>query len=106
MIDRARLVALLLSLAVASCGEDGAQEGEDYGNLLESPGGLIVLQEEHPHGWGRSDCFLCHQIRNSHTVNRTGLPDDVVDLEGVRAIIQNQGEQSCPLCHGDNGVTE
>jgi hypothetical protein len=97
------LTAALLVLA-AGCGSGGDQEGEDYGNLLESPGGLVVLEQEHPDGWGHPECFACHMVRNIHTVNRTGLPDEDVDLEGVRDIVDSQGTASCSLCHGDNGV--
>lgn len=107
MKARAILTCVAVSLLLAGCGDISSDpEGEDYGNLLASPGGLVVLEEEHPDGWGRPDCFLCHNVNNIHNVNRTGLPDDVVDLEGVRAIVANQGEQSCSLCHGDNGVPE
>lgn len=102
-MKRAALIFVTLFLALG-CGEGGDQEGEDYGNLLESPAGLVVLQDEHPDGWGHSDCFDCHVTRNIHTVNRTGLPDDEVDLDGVRAIVDSQGTASCSLCHGDNGV--
>lgn len=104
--SRSLFLLALLGAVLAACGQDGAQEGEDYGNLLDSPGGLIVLQEEHPDGWGRPDCFLCHQGSNLHMVNRTGLPDAVVDLPGVRAIVGTQGEASCAQCHGDNGVPQ
>ena len=99
-------VGLLLgSLAVVSaCGSDAAPQSENYGNILASPGGLVVLEEEHPTGWMRSDCFGCHNVNNMHQVNRTGLSDEQADLPGIRAIIENQGESSCTLCHGDNGV--
>jgi len=93
---------ILFLLVVAGCGSDAPLQSEDYGNLLASPGGLVVLEEEHPSGWGRQDCFFCHEIRNMHTVNRTGLPD--LDLEEIQLIIQDQGESSCMLCHGTNGV--
>ena len=96
---------LLCALAVVSaCGSDAAPQSENYGNLLASPGGLVVLEEEHPTGWMRSDCFGCHNVNNIHQVNRTGLPDDEVDLAAVRAIVQNEGESSCMMCHGSNGV--
>jgi hypothetical protein len=106
-------LAVLVALAVAACGEDGNPDSEDFGNILNSPAGLVVVEEEHPSGWGRPDCFLCHEIRNMHVVNRTGLPDcdDVdpdletcLDLGEIQSIIRNGGEQSCGLCHGDNGV--
>jgi len=107
------MLALAAGL-LAACGNGGSQEGEDYGNLLASPGGLIVLEEEHPTGWGRPDCQTCHEVRNSHTVNRTGLANcedvpsgtDCIDLNAIQSIIRQQGEQSCPLCHGDNGVQQ
>lgn len=98
-------IALLLSFAaVSGCGSDAAPQSEDYGNLLASPAGLVVLEQEHPSGWTRPDCFGCHNVNNIHQVNRTGLPDDEVDLPNVRAIVRNDGETSCTMCHGSNGV--
>ena len=103
MRRRAALSTFLL-LVAAGCGSSGGATSENYGNLLASPEGLIVTQQEHPTGWGRPECFACHEIRNIHTVNRTGLPDNAVDLASVRAIVRSQGEASCPQCHGGNGV--
>jgi hypothetical protein len=91
-----------LVLFACGCGEDGSYESEDYGNLLNSPQGLVLVEEEHPAGWGRPDCFLCHEVRNMHTVNRTGLPD--LDLGEIRDLVRSQGEASCAQCHGANGV--
>jgi hypothetical protein len=112
MVDRradrravSRVLGLTLLACLVGCGSDADPQSENYGNLLASPGGLVVLEEEHPTGWTRPDCFGCHDVDNMHQVNRTGLPDDEVDLPGIRAIIQNQGESSCMLCHGNNGVT-
>jgi hypothetical protein len=105
VLARVVLCALFTTvLALAGCGSDSRPMSEDYGNLLASPGGLVVLQEEHPSGWTRPDCFACHNVNNIHQVNRTGLPNNVADLAGVRAIVNNQGLASCALCHGDNGV--
>ncbi len=98
--------ALFLGTLVAACGNSGDIEGEDYGNLLASPEGLVIVEEEHPTGWTRAQCFACHEIRNIHTVNRTHLPDELIDLPGVRAIVLEQGEASCAACHGDNGVAQ
>jgi hypothetical protein len=102
-------------LVIGGCGNSGSEEGDDFGNLLASPAGLIVVREEHPTGWGRPDCLACHEVRNMHIVNRTGLPNcddvpdpssgDCIDLPEIQSIIHNQGEDSCSLCHGDNGVT-
>lgn len=94
------------SLFLAACGSDAGPQSENYGNLLVSPDGLVIVEEEHPTGWTRPDCFGCHNVNNIHQVNRTGLPDDDVDLPGVRAIVQSGGEASCAMCHGSNGVAQ
>jgi hypothetical protein len=99
------VASLVLAVALVACGSASGPQSEDYGNLLASPGGLVVLEEEHPTGWTRPDCFGCHNVNNMHQVNRTGLPDEKVDLPEIRAIIENQGLESCVLCHGDNGAT-
>ena len=101
---RRAVLSSFLWLVAAACGSSGGATSENYGNLLASPEGLVVTQQEHPTGWGRPECFACHEICNIHTVNRTGLPDDVIDLAGVRAIVQSGGEASCPMCHGSNGL--
>ena len=99
-------ICIFFLCVLAACGSGAAPQSEDYGNLLASPGGLVVLEEEHITGWTRPDCFGCHNVNNIHQVNRTDLPDDAVDLAGVRAIVQSGGEASCPMCHGSNGVEQ
>jgi hypothetical protein len=104
-VERAvRVAAILVAASAIGCGSGSSPQSENYGNLLASPGGLVVLEEEHPTGWMRPDCFGCHDVNNIHQVNRTGLTDEQADLPGIRAIIQNQGESSCSQCHGTNGV--
>ena len=100
-IGLALVVAFPLLIALG-CGSDGGLESENYGNLLASPQGLIVVEEEHPSGWGRPDCFACHEIRNMHVENRTGIPD--LDMDAIRELVREQGEDSCEQCHGTNGV--
>jgi hypothetical protein len=105
---------LAIVAAFAACGNGGAQDGENYGDILSSPDGLVLVEDEHRTGWGRSDCFGCHEIRSMHIVNRTSLPncnevadpaaESCIDLPEIQSIIHNGGEQSCMLCHGDNGV--
>ncbi|GIW44492.1 MAG: hypothetical protein KatS3mg077_1774 [Candidatus Binatia bacterium] len=92
----------LALVLLAACGEDARPPVENYGNLLESPAGLVLVAEEHPSGWGRADCFLCHLPDRMHRVNRTGISD--LDLAFIRSVVRNQGEASCAACHGDNGV--
>lgn len=103
MLQRTIFGGFLLLLA-AGCGDNAGVTSENYGNLLASPDGLVLVEEEHPTGWTRPECFTCHEVQNIHTVNRTGLPDSVIDLAGVRALVASGGEGSCPQCHGSNGV--
>ncbi|HXG30844.1 MAG TPA: hypothetical protein VNK81_04295 [Thermodesulfobacteriota bacterium] len=81
----------------------GDDEGQDFGNLFEGTDGLVLTQEEHPDGWGRSDCFACHPITEIHRVDRTG---GLLPLEDIQRFVNQEGLDSCPICHGDNGVTE
>ena len=103
-VSRSGAFVALCVLCLAACGSDASPQSENYGNVLASPSGLVLVQEEHQTGWGRADCFACHNANNIHQVNRTGLPDDEADLANVRAIVHNQGESSCVMCHGANGV--
>ena len=103
-LRRARWAVAVLALALVGCGSEAGPQSENDGNILASPEGLVLVESEHPTGWTRPDCFACHNVNNIHNINRTGLPNDVVDLPGVRAIVSNQGLASCPQCHGDNGV--
>ncbi len=105
-------LCLIVSL-VAGCGDDGSEDTEDYGNILNSPAGLILVEEEHPSGWMRPDCSACHEPRNSHRENRTGIPEcdaasgvttACIDLAAIRQIVVEQGDAGCVQCHGNNGV--
>jgi hypothetical protein len=97
-----RLIIATLFVLAGGCGSSGPPQSEDYGNLFNSPAGLILVEEEHPTGWGRPDCFSCHSVGNIHIINRTGIAD--LDLAAVRAVVQSEGLASCPQCHGNNGV--
>ena len=97
-------VCCCAALFLAACGSTADPQSENYGNILASPEGLVLVQQEHRAGWMRADCFGCHDVNNIHQINRTGLPDDEVDLPGVRAIVNSGGEASCMMCHGTNGV--
>jgi len=68
--------------------------------MLDSDGGLLVTQAEHPTGWGQSDCTQCHAIPELH---RQGCTPGI-DLEQVRAVVQTDRVDSCMGCHGENGT--
>ena len=87
---------MILALLLAACGaEDPCAERRD---LTMTPGGLDLTAEEHPTGWGHSDCFLCHQRWKVHS-------DDCIDGVAIdtAAIVAETGED-CVACHGANGV--
>jgi hypothetical protein len=82
---------------VAGC---GPEEGCEQGSMRDSPGGLELRASEHPTGWGQEPCAACHV---EAVIHREGCTEDV-DLEAVRAEVEERGEGSCQRCHGDNGV--
>ncbi len=91
-------VAILLMMLFA-CGRE-TTHGEDYGDLVNSPGGLVLDQSKHEFGWQKSGCSLCHNLNNIH------LNDDVegFDMPAVRELVAEQGISVCHECHGTNGV--
>lgn len=94
------LVPLLLALTLAcSCGSANST-GEDYGDLLNSPSGLTLTQEEHQSGWGKSTCNTCHIFNNIHI----SLSESGYDMAAVRDSVSTDGLSSCATCHGGNGV--
>lgn len=96
------IVYCLVSLVfLLSCGSSELDQGEDYGNILESPEGLILTEEEHPGGWGRADCNTCHNLDNIHLENRTDIS---IDIEAIHDQALEEGNSGCPDCHGANGI--
>jgi hypothetical protein len=91
----------IVLILVFGCGQ-GTNSGDDYGDLLLSPLGLVLTPHEHRGGWGRSDCFACHPLENIHLQNRSSV---AVDLMAIRDLTVIQGEASCPTCHGTNGTS-
>ena len=95
-----RILAFALALAaLAACGSDDPCAG--VSDLLASPGGLALTEAEHPAGWGRSDCMLCHQAAAIHTASCASAP---VDLAAVREEADPEDTRTCVACHGANGV--
>jgi hypothetical protein len=68
--------------------------------MLDSQGGLLVTEEEHPTGWGLEHCDECHAIFQLH---RLGCTEEV-DLEEVHEVVEEEDLASCGICHGENGV--
>ena len=50
-----RVVSVLVAATIVGCGSGSSPQSENYGNLLASPGGLVLVEGEHLTGWGRSD---------------------------------------------------
>ena len=101
---RRRLWLVVIVAAVAACGGSGNDDGVDFGNLIESAQGTQLTLQEHPDGWGRRDCFLCHPAEDIHQEDRTGT--GVLPLADIRALVRRDGLESCALCHGSNGVED
>lgn len=94
-----KYLLIILFLGIG-CGEATLDEGEDYGNLLESPEGLVLTEEEHTAGWGHAECDTCHNLDNIHLVNRTDIS---LDIEAIHDQALEEGISSCSSCHGSNG---
>ncbi|MBI2343759.1 MAG: hypothetical protein HYV02_05465 [Deltaproteobacteria bacterium] len=102
MRGRRRIFCLLLCAVVGgvACGSEQLQ-GEDYGDLLVSPSGLVLTQDEHAVGWGKSDCTLCHNFNNLHLVDQTNTG---INVTAIQDLVFSDGLDSCAVCHGTNGV--
>jgi hypothetical protein len=95
------MMVMVALIALAGCG-GGNDHGEDFGNLITSAQGTQLTRAEHPTGWGRSECFLCHPVDEIHHVDRSGTGTE--PLDDIRRLVDRDGLTSCHLCHGDNGV--
>jgi hypothetical protein len=102
IMSRLKLILFVVLLVIGGCGT-ADDEGQDFGDLFLGIEGVVLTEEEHPGGWGRSDCVACHPIAEIHRVDRTGM---ALPLEDIREFVEEEGPDSCPICHGDNGVEE
>ncbi|OGQ05819.1 MAG: hypothetical protein A3F82_06230 [Deltaproteobacteria bacterium RIFCSPLOWO2_12_FULL_44_12] len=95
------LPILLISVGfLTSCGGAALNEGENYGNILNTSQGLTLTQAEHQIGWGQSECTICHNLENIHLVDRTGI----TDIKAVHNQALSEGISGCAACHGTNGA--
>ena len=90
------IIAVILLLTV-SCGRTERQT-EDYG--IKSLDDLTLRSENHPHGYGKSECFFCHLPNAIHRVNRLNAPSFSI----ANDLVRQSGLLSCSGCHGSNGV--
>lgn len=67
---------------------------------LATSSDIILTAENHPHGYGHSQCFLCHLPNNIHQEDRLHLPSFGL----ARDLVSQDGIASCSGCHGGNGV--
>jgi len=98
------VLAAVAMVALVGCGGKGNDDGEDFGNLIASAQGTQLTRAEHPTGWGRTECFLCHPVDEIHKVDRSGT--GTLPLADIRRLVDRDGLASCHLCHGDNGVDQ
>ena len=80
----------------------GSQHGQPEDYHMTSTDDLILKPSNHPHGYGRSDCFLCHIHSRIHQVDHLNSPN--FDL--APALVKQSKLKSCSGCHGKNGVGE
>jgi len=97
------IVVAVAVTAFVGCGK-GNDDGENFGNLIASAQGTQLTRDEHPTGWKRSECFLCHPVDEIHKVDRSGT--GVLPLADIRRLVDRDGLSSCHLCHGDNGLDQ
>lgn len=81
---------------VLGCGDNNRYE--DY--HFQSAGDIVLTEQNHPHGYGKSECFYCHVKVNIHQKDRLG--NSAVGL--ARQLVEQSGISSCSGCHGKNGL--
>lgn len=90
-----RLSLFFVILFLAGCGVQ--RQYESYPMTLAD---LTITTQNHPHGYGKSECFACHLPSNIHNVDRIGAPSFAI----AKTLVTQQGLASCAGCHGTNGV--
>lgn len=96
-----RVVGYAALCWLVGCGAASTNTGENFGDLLTSPAGLVLTGAEHPGGWGRTDCDTCHNLGNLHLVNHSAI---AIDIAAVHDQAIQNGNAGCIACHGANGV--
>lgn len=97
-----RLVTNLVIFFLLSACQVNSRQVENYGDINTTTGGIALSsQQEHPSGWGRSECLLCHNVK----LNIHRGPNSPVDADAIVFLTQqNGGARYCLTCHGPNGL--
>lgn len=90
-----RFLAILL-LVISACSVK--RQTEDYN--MQTVADLTLTPDNHPHGYTRSQCFMCHLPNNIHQVDRIGAPS----FSLAKPLVDQYGLSICASCHGSNGV--
>ena len=77
-------------------GCDAERKYEDYN--LPDENALTLTQDNHPHGFGQTECFYCHVKANIHEVDR--LRSALFPL--AKSLVEEEGIHACSTCHGNN----
>lgn len=93
-----KFATLLLVVFIQGC-DAPERQYEDYN--LRTSADLTLTEANHPHGYGRNACFVCHLPGNIHRQNTLGDPL----FDSAQDLVERYGLKSCAGCHGDNGVS-
>ena len=105
-----RIITLLfltsLGLFSFACSDDKQDKlpAEDYGDIYVANSNSFFLSEKtHEIGWGKSECFMCHNVNNIHLKDRTASKRGNVTY--ARLKVHENGVKACAGCHGANGIS-
>jgi hypothetical protein len=91
-----RLAVILSFPLLSTCGL--VRQSENY--YVATIADLTLSATNHPHGWGKSNCLVCHNPSNLHQVNRLGA----ASFSLAQSLVTASGNAACSGCHGTNGV--
>lgn len=90
-------LGIFLIIGMSACQVERQYEND---NML-STADLTLTASNHPHGYTRKECFMCHLPQNIHQVDRLGAPS----FPSARPLVEQHGITICAACHGSNGVS-
>jgi hypothetical protein len=100
MIRKPALILASTAFLAVSCAQEGPCVGVP--NLLDTPDGIRLTEEEHSLGWGQAECFQCHLLAEIH---QGDCSDVGLSAERIAATVDLEDPDSCQICHGSNGTS-